>query len=385
MELSQTKISKCTIITVLSISLFSLGCSSKPGNDWQEITGHDMSYSAKLPKEPTYNKQEIPTPHGTIVFSIYELITKEVKYTVGCYDYPDGFLKTMGRNAREIFDSSLKPTVKKLNAKILEKQNSFFKGFPRQTTIMIAYMEENSSNVLIRQDSYLVKGRMYIAQTLVLEDLAGKNKEAVEYFHDSFAFEQDNIKRDPMVTKTVKKSPEVMRIPKEAMMRHDAETGQVVKHGTTIINVPDQYRTIQEAIDAAQDGDIVVVKRGHYYENVSFLGKNIVLQSTKPHDSSIVASTIIDCQGSSARQSVVTFSGQEDASCTLKGFTITGGDAEYGGGINGNGTYASIVGCVITGNKAKYGGGIANTKGVIASCSIRGNQAQYGPALYGVE
>ena len=37
---------------------------------------------------------------------------------------------------------------------------------------------------------------------------------------------------------------------------------------------------IQEAIDAAVDGDVIIVHPETYYENIHFLGKNIVLTST---------------------------------------------------------------------------------------------------------
>jgi hypothetical protein len=83
--------------------------------------------------------------------------------------------------------------------------------------------------------------------------------------------------------------------------------------------------------------------------------------------------------------SVITFSGQESPTCRLSGFTITAGEAKYGGGINGNGTHATIMKCVIYKNSAEYGGAIYNTKGLIANCKIEDNRSTYGGALNKVE
>jgi len=97
--------------------------------------------------------------------------------------------------------------------------------------------------------------------------------------------------------------------------------------------------SIQAAIDIAKDGDTIVVEPGTYHETIHFQGKNITLRSTDPHDWSVVDATIIDASGEG---SVVTFSGTETDDCLLSGFKITGGSAEGGGGINGNGTLATI-------------------------------------------
>jgi pectin methylesterase-like acyl-CoA thioesterase len=47
--------------------------------------------------------------------------------------------------------------------------------------------------------------------------------------------------------------------------------------------------TIQAAIDAAEDGDVIVVRPGNYNEKINFNGKNITLRSTDPDDPEVVA------------------------------------------------------------------------------------------------
>ena len=51
----------------------------------------------------------------------------------------------------------------------------------------------------------------------------------------------------------------------------------------TTINIPTDYETVQEGIDAAQDGDIVMVDEGLYEENLT-INKEITLTSTANFD-----------------------------------------------------------------------------------------------------
>ena len=151
-----------------------------------------------------------------------------------------------------------------------------------------------------------------------------------------------------------------------------------------VIEVPGRYHTIQGAINAAREGDTIIVKPGTYRENLELYGKNIILRSTDPLDPAIVNDTVIHGRNMA---SCITFEGSENESFILSGFTITGGYALRGGGINGRGSRATIQYCHITTNTS-YGsypngwaGGIGNVHGIIRSCLISDNRAEVGGGL----
>jgi parallel beta-helix repeat protein len=80
------------------------------------------------------------------------------------------------------------------------------------------------------------------------------------------------------------------------------------------------YATIQAAIDASEDGEVVVVLPGTYRESINFIGKAITVQSTNPGDPDVVDATVI--QGMDPGRPVVTFARGEAEASTLAGFTI---------------------------------------------------------------
>lgn len=107
--------------------------------------------------------------------------------------------------------------------------------------------------------------------------------------------------------------------------------------------VPEQYHTIQEAIDSASDGDTVRVERGRYYENINYRGKSLAIVSryVTTHDLHDITETIID--GSRPRHadsaSVVIITDRRQGHQVLEGFTITGGTGTEWRDIRNGGLY----------------------------------------------
>ena len=146
-----------------------------------------------------------------------------------------------------------------------------------------------------------------------------------------------------------------------------------------IINVPSDELTIQAGIDAAVNGDEVVVAPGTYNENIDFSGKAITLRSSSGRDV-----TTID-GGLSGR--VVTLTSGLGRDTVLEGFTIRNGFAlnSNGGGIYIQNNSSPIVrNCRVVGNKAtNNGGGIyASSSALIIDCLIEGNLASQGGGIY---
>ena len=149
--------------------------------------------------------------------------------------------------------------------------------------------------------------------------------------------------------------------------------------GNTIY-VPDQYTTIQPAIDAAVNGDTVIVRDGTYLLTAAldFNGKAITVRSENG-----AANCFLNGQGQSQ---VITFHGGEGNDSVLSGFTIQNGYSMKGAGVyisNSSPTIWSF--CTISGNQAystisnshDEGGGIycSASSPIIRYCTITGNMA----------
>jgi serine protease len=112
------------------------------------------------------------------------------------------------------------------------------------------------------------------------------------------------------------------------------------------INVPADQPTIQDGINAAVNGDTVLVAPGTYTENINFNGKAITVKS-----SGGAAVTTIDGGNAGA---VVSFVTGETNKSVLQGFTIQHGNT---------GVYADFASPIIENNRiinntASFGGGL---------------------------
>jgi len=164
------------------------------------------------------------------------------------------------------------------------------------------------------------------------------------------------------------------------------------------------FMEIQDAIDNANNSDVIVANPKTYQENINFSGKNITVTSTNHQNPYNVAQTIIQGSGNIP---VVEFQGSETSDSRLVGFTITAGQTQ--GGIYGNSCDAEISYCIIRDNASEYngaaisdvdgtinnctitdntadlstrGGGLADCDGTITNCLITGNRAHENSAIY---
>ena len=115
------------------------------------------------------------------------------------------------------------------------------------------------------------------------------------------------------------------------------------------------FNTIQEGIDAAEFGNIVLVEDGIYFENIDFIGKAIIVKSINGYENCIIDGSQIG--------TVVTFENGEDSNSMLSGFTITNGSGHGWPNHTGGGIYCgyysdpTLQDLLITNNYAPTRGG----------------------------
>lgn len=153
------------------------------------------------------------------------------------------------------------------------------------------------------------------------------------------------------------------------------------------IQVPEKYESIQEAIDAAAQGDIISVDGGVYYENLDLKGKSIVLKSRSANDPAIL-------DGDGEPGSLLQCISGESSTTRVDGLTFRGGLGDgflygevalVGGGILIRDSSPTLNGCRFEGNVVTYnGGGIytRNSNSQIVGCQFINNGAEKGAAIY---
>src|SRR3989304_4596304 len=169
------------------------------------------------------------------------------------------------------------------------------------------------------------------------------------------------------IPKIVHKGPEraapIVDTDKDALLQQRGKKawenvpGRHCLEGTkSILRVPGDYPTIQAAIDAAADGDTIVVSAGTYKETLRILSKDITLQG-EDKESTTINGKYTD------KVSVIYISGGK---VHISGFTIKNGDRD---GVH----LLESEGCIITNNIIKdnnsYGIGCYDNSGL----TITGN------------
>lgn len=156
-----------------------------------------------------------------------------------------------------------------------------------------------------------------------------------------------------------------------------------------VIQVPGDYKTIQEAVDVASKGDTVLVADGTYTgegnKNIDFNGKELTLQSENGPDN-----CIIDCEDDGRG---FYFHKGELKNSVVSGFTVINGRAiDCGGGIYCSNSSPTITNCIIRNNTVAgnsnncQGGGIyfgCGSSPTLTNCIIMENSSNYrGGGIY---
>jgi len=145
------------------------------------------------------------------------------------------------------------------------------------------------------------------------------------------------------------------------------------------LQVPNYYPTIQDAVDAAYDGDTIIVADGNYTgignRDIDLQGKTLTLHSENGPEN-----CIIDCDGSEAEPHRGFYlHSSEKEKTTIMGFTIKNGYGLPDGGALQitNNSSAYILNCTLTSNSGKFGGAVLCKNGSvrIENCQITNNKS----------
>ena len=172
-----------------------------------------------------------------------------------------------------------------------------------------------------------------------------------------------------------------------------------------LLEVGPTYATIQAAIDNAEDGDVILIYPGYYYENLNPQGKVLWIRGksgasttiVRPKDSSQPTLQINHRESPALIFEGLRFEKAQSnavqisrATATFVNCDFNGNEGEFGGAIASFGGTVIVMGCQFQENiaRGKYpDGGALHARGgrvILSDTDLRRNQANLrGGALYG--
>ena len=172
-----------------------------------------------------------------------------------------------------------------------------------------------------------------------------------------------------MIIGRLSKSKQALTVIVSAVLAASLCVGALPIAASTTIIVPDDYPTIQQAVNAANTGDTVYVCQGTYYEHVT-IGKPLVLQGENR------GTTTIDGGGSGK---VVTVTSSNVTICELT-ITHSGNSTSFpedAGVVLLNARNALIEDCIITANGLNGLYFYNSSNNTIKGCDISYNNTVY--------
>jgi len=153
----------------------------------------------------------------------------------------------------------------------------------------------------------------------------------------------------------------------------------------SVVHIPADYTTIQEGIDAALQGDTVMVSDGIFTgdgnRDIDPGGKVLLITSENGPDL-----CVIDCFDVSGKpHRGFYFHSGENRLTHLNGFTVINGDTENGGGLYLEESSPYISNCNVMNNSSDSNGGglyLSNSSSTLDNCCISGNSAVSGGGIY---
>jgi hypothetical protein len=149
-------------------------------------------------------------------------------------------------------------------------------------------------------------------------------------------------------------------------------------HVNTTLLVPSEYEAIQDAIDAAVDGDTIIVADGVYTGDrnraLDFGGRAITLRGESGPEACTIDCEYVD--------RAFHFNSDEGSDAVLSGFRIVNGYHSFGAGIYCSGSSPTIANCIISdcttptdpyGNKRGGGVFLSASDAVLVNCVIANN------------